>query len=93
MDFEEIYKEINRQSFGSLFVKREISDIFQGCFIYLYDNFTLEESVEKSIEDNKKAIGAKRGFVHLPIYDLDVAEEEIKPLAIKKVPFNDRKKR
>jgi len=87
MGFEEIYKEINRQSFGSLFVEREIDDIFQGCFIYLYDNFTLEESVKKSIKDNKNAIGPKRGFIHLPIYNIDVAEEEIKPLAIQKTPI------
>jgi hypothetical protein len=93
MNYEEIYKEINRQSYGSSFVKREINDIFQGCFIYLYDNFTLEESVKNSIKDNKSAIGPKRGFIHLPIYNIDVAEEEIKPLAIKKSSFNDRKKR
>ena len=93
MNYEEIYKEINRQSYGSSFVKREINDIFQGCFIYLYDNFTLEESVKKSIKDNKSAIGPKRGFIHTPVYEIDLAEEEVKPLAIRKVPFNDRKKR
>ncbi len=93
MDFEEIYKEINRQSFGSSFIEKEKKDIFQQCVVYILEGYPLEDSVKKSIKDNRKALTNPRNKIHSPIHEIDLAEEEVKPLAIKKSPFNDRKKR
>ena len=93
MNFEEIYKEINRQSFGSSFIEKEKKDIFQQCVVYILEGHSLEDSVKKSIRDNRIALTNPRNKIHSPIHEIDLAEEDIKPLAIKKVPFNDRKKR